>query len=203
MRFKTDQFFPTQVMSFDYSEYFTDSDMLEVEKYVDYSIKNEYELQIDDRTPKYQSLPRLFNEGKPSVFRKIRGTFHEACMVYLQQVPNFVSNQEAIRFTHSTAWFYSGWKSLNEKETNPWHQHNPALLVGVFYVKVPGNPADMGTEFHDPRGPWTHTSQMQCISAIEKGWVIFPGWLYHKSMPNTFNEENRIVIAANAYAAVL
>ena len=40
---------------------------------------------------------------------------------------------------------------------------------------------------------------MQEILPIENTWIIFPGWLAHRSRQLPL-EEPRVVIAANAYA---
>jgi hypothetical protein len=88
-----------------------------------------------DLIPKYQTHVMLFQEDAPPIWKKLKKTFHDACETYLKAVPDFCRNQDCIEFTASGAWAYKGWKSINAKEGNPWHHHNPAFLSGVYYLK--------------------------------------------------------------------
>jgi len=68
-------------------------------------------------------------------------------------------------------------------------------------LKVPGNEPSYGTEFHDPRTAEAHGTRFQSIAAQEFTWIIFPGWLSHKSI-QADSDEPRYVIAANMYVKV-
>ena len=68
-------------------------------------------------------------------------------------------------------------------------------------MKVPGNEAAYGTEFHDPRTAEAHGTRFQSVPAEEFTWIIFPGWLAHKSI-QADSEEPRYVIAANMYVRI-
>ena len=132
-------------------------------------------------TPKYQTHVMLFRDDAPAVWLKLREEFYQACRNYLESVPEFCQNQEALEFTGSGAWVYKGWKSLNQTETNPWHDHNPTFLAGVYYLHNPGDGTSGGTEFHDPRKSEAHGIRLQEILPLENKWIIFNGWLPHRS----------------------
>ena len=155
----------------------------------------------NELTPKYQTHVVLFRDDAPAVWLKLREEFYQACRAYLRVVNEFVQNQEALEFTGSGGWVYKGWKSVDNIETNPWHDHNPAFLAGVYYLQVPGDGTCGGTEFHDPRLSSAHGTRMQEILPIENTWIIFPGWLAHRSIQLPL-EEPRYVVSGNLYVKV-
>ena len=152
-------------------------------------------------TPKYQTLVMLFRDDAPAIWLKLREEFHNACRNYLENVDNFCQNQDKLVFTGSAAWAYKGWESLDQSEGNPWHDHNPAFLSGVYYLHDPGDGTCGGTEFHDPRTAPAHGMRMQEIIPIENTWIIFPGWLSHRSRQLPL-EEPRYVVSGNLYVRV-
>ena len=152
-------------------------------------------------TPKYQTWVMLFKDDAPPVWKKLREEFHQACNNYLQAVDNFTKFPEGIEFTGFSAWVYKGWKSLNQGETNPCHDHNPAFLSGVYYLHDPGDGTTGGTEFHDPRVAPAIGTRLQEVLPMENTWIIFPGWLGHRSCQLPL-EEPRYVVAANAFVRV-
>jgi len=155
----------------------------------------------NDLTPKYQTSVILFRDDAPPIWKKLREEFYNACRNYLNTVDGFCSNQDALEFTGSGAWVYKGWKSLNKSEGNPWHDHNPTFLAGVYYLHDPGDGTTGGTEFHDPRKSEAHGTRMQEILPIENTWIIFPGWLAHRSRQLPL-EEPRYVVSGNLYVKV-
>ena len=155
----------------------------------------------NDLTPKYQTHVLLFRDDAPPIWKKLREEFYNACRNYLQTVDSFCSNQYKLDFTGSGGWVYKGWESLNKTETNPWHDHNPAFLAGVYYLHDPGDGTTGGTEFHDPRKAEAHGTRMQEILPIENTWIIFPGWLAHRSRQLPL-EEPRYVVSGNLYVKV-
>ena len=152
-------------------------------------------------TPKYQTLVMLFRDDAPAIWLKLREEFHNACRNYLENVDSFVQNQDELEFTGSGAWAYKGWESLDQSEGNPWQDHNPAFLSGVYYLHDPGDGTCGGTEFHDPRTAPAHGMRMQEIIPIENTWIIFPGWLGHRSRQLPL-EEPRYVVSGNLYVKV-
>jgi len=155
----------------------------------------------NDLTPKYQTHTILFRDDAPPIWKKLREEFYQACRNYLSTVDSFVQNQDALLFTGTGAWVYKGWKALNRAEGNPWHDHNPAFLSGVYYLHDPGDGTTGGTEFHDPRKSEAHGTRMQEILPMENTWIIFPGWLAHRSRQLPL-EEPRYVISGNLYVKV-
>jgi hypothetical protein len=138
-------------------------------------------------TPKYQTHVLLFRDDAPAIWLKLREEFYQACRNYLGTVDNFVQNQDSLDFTGSGAWVYKGWKSLDQAEGNPWHDHNPAFLSPSFP--------------HDPRKAEAHGIRMQEILPMENTWIIFPGWLSHRSRQLPL-EEPRYVVSGNLYVKV-
>ena len=155
----------------------------------------------NELTPKYQTKVLLFRDDAPAIWLKLREEFYNACRTYLDVIPEFCTNQEKLDFTGSGAWVYKGWHSIDQKETNPWHDHNPSFLSGVYYLHDPGDGTTGGTEFHAPRKAEAQGTRMQELVPIENTWIIFPGWLAHRSRQLPL-EEPRYVIAANLYVKV-
>ena len=152
-------------------------------------------------TPKYQTDVILFRDDAPPIWQKLREEFYQACSNYLTVVNGFIQNQDALEFTGSGAWVYKGWMSLNKIESNPWNDHNPTFLAGVYYLHDPGDGTGGGTEFHDPRKSEAHGTRMQEILPMENTWIIFPGWLAHRSVQLPL-EEPRYVVSGNLYVKV-
>ena len=155
----------------------------------------------NELTPKYQTWVLLFRDDAPAVWLKLREEFYQACRNYLAAVDNFCANQDALEITGSGAWIYKGWQSIDQKETNPWHDHNPAFLSGVYYLHDPGDGTCGGTEFHDPRKSEAQGTRMQEVLPIENTWIIFPGWLSHRSRQSPL-EEPRYVVSGNLYVKI-
>lgn len=202
MKYQEYKLFPTHVMRFDCSEIITQNDVNTMISDIDKICEDGSYIQDNEQTPKYQSKPILFLDSAPETWQKLRYTFLDSCQHYLNLVDNFTLNQKSLKFTGARAWFYKGWKSFNATQSNPWHNHNPSFLSGVFYLSVPiNNTGTGGTEFMDPRHNESHSCAAQIIEPVNLTWVIFPGWLYHKS--NYCDTETpRYVIAADSYVKV-
>ena len=152
-------------------------------------------------TPKYQSWVTLFRDDAPPIWLKLREEFYNACRTYLKVVESVCQNQDRLEFTGSGGWFYKGWNELDQAEGNPWHEHNPAFLSGVYYLHVPGDGTTGGTEFYDPRKSEARGKRMTEILPMENTWIIFPGWFPHRTRQLDLKEP-RYVIAANLYVKV-
>ena len=200
MNCQVHELFPTHIVRTDTSGFITPEDQQMMMMSVDQLIELGMYAQ-GDLIPKYQTHVMLFQDDAPPIWHKLKKTFHDACETYLKTIPDFCRNQDCVEFTALGAWAYKGWKSINAKEGNPWHHHNPAFLSGVYYLKVPDNEPAYGTEFHDPRTAEAHGTRFQSVPAKEFSWIIFPGWLSHKSI-QADSEEPRYVIAANMYVKI-
>lgn len=172
---------------------------------VDVMIQNNTHLQNNEFTPKYQSLPVLFNEQFPYVsslhWQILRDTFLNCCWQYLKTVENFTQNQDQLQPTGVRAWFYKGSKEIDRDQGNPMHNHVPAILTGVFYVQVPGDGFEGGTELIDPRGPAERSTRMAQMPPVPGTWIVFPGWMDHRSC-QVDSDSPRYVIAADCYVKV-
>lgn len=198
-KYKIDQIFPTCVIQLDYSDTLTKEDQEIMIRDIDQLIKdnNYYDTSYH---PKYQTNTNLFDINNKDVWIKLRSTFIESCHYYIQNVPNLIYNQEALQPYYTNAWACKNWKSLNEVTIPPWHNHNPAFLTGVFYLKIPGDKNYGGTEFGDPRFPQCNSNTNYMSIPTEFTWSIFPGWIHHRSV-YIDSEEPRYVISANIYCA--
>ena len=196
------QLYPTNIIQCDWSTYFSSSDVEVMIKDVDKIIDQKILMQYDERTPKHQSKPILFKEDRPAVWQKLKHTFLTSCKKYIDLIEDFTHNKDMLEFTGQRAWFYKGWSSLDKTQTNPWHNHTPSFLSGVFYLSIPNNSTDLGTEFADPRYNEFRNIRNQSSASFPLTWAIFPGWLNHKSVQSNL-EIPRYVIAADSYIKVI
>ena len=195
--------FPTNIMRYSCENIINSYDKTDMINCADWMYDNKMWTD-NELTPKYQTYTVLFANNSPPVWHKLRATFFQACHKYLEANPYFVQDVIHVKFTSSNAWCYKGWKSLNTAESNPWHDHNPAFLSGVYYLHDPGDGTSGGTEFFDPRKSEAHSKRMQQVEPMENTWIIFPGWLNHRTweIEGENAEEPRYVIAANAFVGV-
>jgi hypothetical protein len=199
IRYKIDHTFPTSIIQFDYSDSFTKDDQKIMTDYIDNEIvQGRYE--DTPYHPKYQTKGNLFKSDSENIWKKLELTFIESCRFYLDNIENFSNNQNSLQVSYVNAWAYKNWKSLNATTINPWHNHNPAFLSGIFYLKIPGDQTYGGTEFGDPRLPDCHGCINFMSVPMEFTWSIFPAWLRHRTV-HIDSEECRYVIASNLYCA--
>lgn len=201
MRYMKYDLFPTQVIRFDAADALEPGDVDAMKRDVDAMIEDGRMMQVNDLTPKHQSKPVLFSEGCPPHWARLRSSFMAACSMYIDTVDDAVKNQDKVQPTGCRAWFYKGWGSLNRVETNPWHDHSPSFISGVFYLDVPGDGKSGGTVFADPRRNEGRGTRQQEVPPMPLTWVLFPGWLTHRSS-NLDTEQPRYVIAADCYVRV-
>lgn len=191
-------------MRFDVSHQFQQQQYLDMIKDIDDMIVNTQYLQIDARTPQYQSMPVLFNDQCVSGdhWRQLAQSFSDCCYLYTQAVTDYVNNQNSLELTGQRAWFYKGYGSINQSNSNPWHNHMPAFLSGVFYLRIPtGYEHEGGTLFQDFRAAHC-LQQRDChLPPMEHSWIIFPSWMQHRS-GQCDTEDPRYVIAADCYVRV-
>lgn len=195
--------FPTSLVVVDTGQDMSEDHRSAMMADIDDMIQHKKYLQINQYTPRWQSLPVLFDIATTpgQHWQSLCRSFMQACKTYLDQVENFCNNQSALVPTSARAWFYKTDRQLNHIEKNPWHTHTPGFLSGVFYLRVPGDLSTGGTEFMDPRGPLAHGSRDIEVTPYDLSWVIFPSWLQHRSV-RIDTDESRYVIAADLYVAV-
>ena len=203
--YKTFELFPTTAMKFDVSKKISDDDKSVMIQDIDEMERNNLHLQINELTPRLQSLPVLFHQDYPYVNKKswatLQATFVECCYQYLHSVENFYKDPNDIQYTGSRAWFFKHNNDIGEKYKIPAHNHHPSFLSGVFYLHVPGDGRQGGTELCDPRGSAQRATRMVEILPSPLAWLIFPGWLDHVS-GRTSTTDSRYVVAADCYVKV-
>jgi hypothetical protein len=203
IRYQRFQLFPTTAIKFDVSDVITQDHKSMMIQDIDDMEKNNLYLQLDETTPRLQSLPVMFTIPYISkeCWQILQQTFMDCCYQYLQIVENFSNNQAQLVCTGSRAWFYKSNDTMNQNPRNPKHHHSPSFLSGVFYLEVPGDGISGGTEMCDPRGPAERSTQGVEILPTNLSWLIFPGWMEHVAgRQNT--RESRYVIAADCYVKV-
>lgn len=200
--------FPTTLIRFNLNHIFTDNEVCLMVNDINKWIDEKENLQLNEFTPKWQSVPFLFTEKNIEDklhWKKLKTSFEHACFQYVQTVPNFCNNQNQLDCVHSRAWFYKK-DSTTFNEDNPWHNHYPSFLSGVFYLKG-NNDRDTfipGTVFCDPRQPPSSSTRDVQVEGLTLSWLIFPGWMTHKSS-RSVDEKNseRYVVAADCYVKAL
>jgi hypothetical protein len=205
-QFQIHKLFPTTAIKFDVSDVITQDHKSNMIRDIDDMEQNNLYLQLDDGTPRLQSLPVLFHPNYPYADREywkcLQETFVHCCYQYLQTVENFCNNQGQLEYTGCRAWFYKNNSQISAPQKNPPHNHFPSFLTGVFYLEIPGDGTTGGTELCDPRGPAERATRMVEIMPTPLSWLIFPGWMEHVSgRQNT--RESRYVIAADCYVKVM
>jgi hypothetical protein len=184
--------FPTKIIQFDVSEVITHevrSDLVaQIDSLCEITTENG---PIDTKAnPSIQSKTFLFDEGSPECFKKLKETFLVCCNNYLEQV-----GQSSIQYVHSRAWFFKTWADLKQK--NDFHNHVPAVLSGVFYLKGADHDRASGTIFENPN----YTNIQDRVASFEPkigSWIIFPGNIYHKNDDIKSNIP-RYVVAADFF----
>lgn len=188
MEVKEFNLFPSSVMQIDVSDVVSDSDKNEIILTIDDLIANYPASLSDDSSIKIQSKTFLFDDQSPHVFQKLKKTFLKACEIYLKDKLNYY------QYASTRAWFFKSDKTLNQPIS--WHDHHPALLSGVFYVKSQG----IGTMFDNPNSTALDKSPA-IIEPSDLSWIIFPSTLKH-SHSQLDNTDSRYVIAADYFVLV-
>lgn len=192
------KYFPVSVIRVDCQGYFTDQELADMVSEIDRAVDtqdNDY-LSLEPTTVPYQSKPILFDAHMPEHWKKVKKSFDDACLVYLEQAEEY-KVYKGISTASTRAWWYKTWKSMDQQRNQFWHNHSPAFLTGVFYLKIPDQRTDLGTKIMDPRFFMVNRSDM--LESVEHTWAIFPGWLPHQP-PFSNTETPRYVIAAECYA---
>lgn len=199
------QIFPTTILSVpNENGFFTEEDRQRMVGLIDGLCTNEDVIYTSEHSPKIMSRSVLFKNGTDEIFEKLKYSFTRACHEYLTQV-KLSANQECVHFVTAEAWFLkSESQHMNAKEhiVTAWHEHNPAYLSGTFYLSIPGDLEESGTEFHDPRmAPAVSKNNYVSIPAIDLGWNIYPGWLQHRPT-RVVGSKPRYTIAADLFVVI-
>lgn len=207
MRIQTIETFPTILKRYDVSDIITEQDVADMIADINDIHENHQEwMQLDDLTVRYQCKPILFNRDYPYAdkahWQRLAQTYVDACYEYTMSVPDRLKNHDSLDLAGIRAWFY---KSNDESwKLNPnrvYHNHSPSYLSGVFYLHVPGDLSQGGTEFCDPRGPGSKGNRNIEVTPVNLCWIIFPGWMDHAA-GRADSDQWRYTIAADSYVRV-
>jgi len=199
------ELFPTEVMAFKGSE---DIPVDKIIEDIDYAVENNLAIQSnnDVNNIKHQSYPIIFNHEETSWrkdkehdgWKQIHQDFFSACELYIVNSTSLLGEDFFKQHTpaHTRGWFYKSDKETFAEQGNARHNHSPAFLSGVYYLKPNGGE---GTSFQDPR-TWVHNPKGADLQAAEGYWVIFPSSLIHETMGTTADDP-RYVIACDLYVA--
>jgi hypothetical protein len=180
--------FPTKILQVEVSDVINESDTQEIILTINDLIENHPDSLSSEGSIEIQSKTFLFDDQAPHVFQKLKKTFLKACEIYLKD------NLSHYQYASSRAWFFKSDKSFNQPVS--WHDHHPALLSGVFYVKSQG----IGTMFDNPISTAIDKSPV-VVDPEDISWIIFPSSLKH-SHSQLENIDARYVIAADYFVLV-
>lgn len=196
------QAFATTLIRYKVGKEITDDDCTAMKADIDKMLRDATHIAWEDNVPRWQSKAVLFD---PQIIPgahwiKLHDTFLSICWHYCQTVPNLVSTQDRLLPTDVRAWFYYRESEIKEPRENPWHNHVPAFLSGVFYLDAPQQDTQHGgTEFQDPRGAGSDSKRNIFVLPEPKTWIVFPSWLYHRPYVDSKQQGARYTIAADCY----
>jgi hypothetical protein len=195
--------FPTEVMAF------AGNPKIPVEKIVadiDHAVDigEVIESNYNPNCIKHQSYPFVFDsdltdwrfDTTHNGWELLHNDFIDACKSYMSLSSIFSDFSDGFDFVDAKGWFYKSDKLTFSKQGTNRHNHIPALLSGVYYLKLNGGG---GTEFFDSR-VWTFKPRSAAINAEEGYWVIFPSDLMHDTM-GTDSVNPRYVVACDLYVS--
>jgi len=187
--------FPIKVFRFDCSHDIDGSYVDGLTRLIDDEISEGYYWSRDD-SPKYQTSRNLFELDNASL---IRDLFKRAAYLYMVNSPDTFNRDLGITISDCNGWGYrSNSESNGSEDRGPWHNHNPSPITGVFYLKMPSDDNTCGTEFYNPLGMLKSSHDVTRLDPINLNWLIFPGWLQHRSIMS-HSQEYRYVIAADCF----
>ena len=196
--FEETDLFPLKLIKIDCRDKFTSDELKSMMSFIDNEISYGRYL-MDKDYPKYQTFANAFLFPE---FSKFKNIFYRACYAYIKNIEGFTKYKNLTKIISSQCWGYrSDIHSNSPTLRGPWHNHNPSLLSGVFYLKLPKDDNNCGTEFQDPLAPMKGAVHTNTIYPQELFLILFPGWLLHRSVLSN-SEDYRYVLAADAFAGV-
>ena len=197
--------FPTALVRYDTKSVITTSDRDDMIQDIETILLDATLMQDSELAMKQQCRPFLFSDhlefaAKPH-WAKLKSTFLDCCANYVNEVEDFHQLKSiSLIPTAVRAWFYKSTASITKHTPTVYHDHSPSFLSGIFYLAIPGDKIQGGTEFLDPRAPGHRSCRMVQTPPTEFTWVIFPGWMEHRPMYLDL-EDPRYTIAADLYVA--
>lgn len=184
--------FPVNVYGFDCLNFVDNSYVKVLTDLIDEEIEQGY---FCDNDPKYQTQRNLFLDERASL---IKDLFVRSVYTYIENSKDTFSEFLDIKITDSRGWGFRSNKDSNTSIKGPWHNHVPSPITGVFYLKLPKDDYNCGTEFNNPIGFLKNVTDIASIKPVPLSWAIFPGWLQHRSVLSS-SSEYRYVIAADCF----
>jgi uncharacterized protein (TIGR02466 family) len=176
----------------------------------------DYVLEVRGRAPSLQRSNRGGWHSDGNLFGKEHREFPWLRETIVQGILDFAG--DGLGLTGDFAFELTGWAVINRAgDYNVPHNHNPNVISGAFYVRVPAGMQAGEIVFLDPRTnlnasvtrtmqereqlpPWHRTSIMHPPQLGDL--IVFPSWLMHYVNAFTSSEADaeRIVISFNAAA---
>jgi len=198
MYYKNYKIFPTEILLFKQEENEFDLDVPSMIQDIEEEIQQQR--HIDNGAVPVQSYSILWKDdiewcGKQNEsWKNLQQSFIRCCEVYCEVCWGLSPEKFAI--LHTNSWFYKTDSSLWKE--NP-HNHFPATLSGIFYLKLNGGDK---TVFYDPRNVSNQLKEWVFIPETQENyWCIFPSHAQHSSM-GTQTDLPRYVIAADAWLQI-
>ena len=143
--------------------------------------------QFWTNSPKYQTNFNVFSIPKTH-WMKLKMSFIMSAFMYLDK---------EVQIKQIQAWSYMTSLQHPEDRDKLWHHHwhdqSVNSVSGVYYVKLPVEADDTGTEFA-PDGPEEKARHME--PPFPGGWIIYDSKEWHR--PGILkSEEPRFIVAAD------
>ena len=143
--------------------------------------------QYWENSPKYQTNVQVF--AQPGAhWSKLKMSFVWACFAFLER---------EVQIKGVQSWSFMTSKKYPEPRERLWHHHHHNKAVesvsGVYYVKVPVNKKQCGTEFA-PNGP--EDSSRLMLPPKEGQWVIYNSREWHRP-GELLSDKDRFIVAAD------
>lgn len=151
---------------------------------------------VCDNDPRHQTSRNLFLHDQAQLIKEL---FVRSVRTYIANSPDSFNLNLEIEVSDCRGWgFRSNKESNNNHVKGPWHNHSPSPITGVFYLKSPKDDWSCGTEFNNPLGMFKSVQDVAVIDPLKLNWIIFPGWLQHRSVLTSSNDY-RYIIAADCF----
>jgi hypothetical protein len=184
--------FPKTALVFDDQKLKKNINVNAVIRDIDFVIQNKIHVADPEHHPGIQTSPvfwrkdiKWWEDEYNSDWDQIKESFKMCCQKYIQYMS---PNNSGYNYpTQMKAWAFKGITQFGE---NHIHNHFPATLSGILYLK---NKSNVGTEFYDFSG----MVQKYTVNVEEMDWLIFPSILCHR--PESINEIDRYTLACDFY----
>lgn len=141
-----------------------------------------------------QARSSVYNQQRPPHGHPVFKPFYD----WLHQIAQYVMFEEFKLMSSMPYWISNSWVNCHQKGgTTLEHAHGMCALSIAAYLQMPENGGFI--EFKDPhfdlRSVHTHNNEEKSlfewreVPAITGDVLFFPGWLQHRTQPNSSNTE--------------